>query len=104
MKQKHINISLLAGVALILLIPLFLYSNAEFEGADGNAKQVIHKIDPDFSPWFEHIWQPPGGEIETLLFSLQAATGAGILFFILGYLKGKRDAARQNKAQNPSSH
>jgi cobalt/nickel transport protein len=39
------------------------------------------------------LWQPPSGEIATLIFSLQAAIGAGAIGFSLGHLKGQRKKA-----------
>ena len=41
---------------------------------------------------FNSVWKPPGGEIETLLFSLQAAIGAGLIGFCLGYIVGKKNS------------
>ena len=38
---------------------------------------MITQAHPNYKPWFRSIWQPPGGEIESLLFALQAALGAG---------------------------
>ena len=35
------------------------------------------------------IWEPPSGEIESLLFALQAAIGAGFIGYFIGYTRGK---------------
>jgi len=40
-------------------------------------------------PWFESLWEPPRGEIESLLFVLQAAIGAGFIGYFIGYMRGK---------------
>ncbi len=37
-----------------------------------------------------HYLNQTSGEIESLLFALQAAIGAGVIGFGLGYLKGKK--------------
>lgn len=54
-------------------------------GADGEAGDMIIVINPDYEPWFESIWEPPSGEIESMLFSLQAAIGALIIGLFFGY-------------------
>lgn len=54
-------------------------------GADGEAGDQIIVINPDYEPWFESIWEPPSGEIESMLFSLQAAIGALIIGLFFGY-------------------
>ncbi len=71
---------------------LFLGGNSEFGGADGMVVELIDEADR-YTPWFDNVWAPPGGETESLLFSLQAAIGAGVLFYFIGYIKGKRAAA-----------
>ena len=77
----------------MVIIPLFIKKDAEFEGADSQAEDVITEINPDYEPWFDAIWEPPSGEIESLLFSLQVAIGAGIIGYIFGVMKEKRRVA-----------
>ena len=36
------------------------------------------------------LYEPPSGEIESLLFCLQAAAGAGVVGFVLGRLTAKK--------------
>ena len=67
--------------------------DSEFEGADGEAEGVIEKINPGYEPWFEAFWEPPSGEIESLLFSLQVAIGAGAIGYILGRFKERKKLA-----------
>ncbi|XHH09284.1 MAG: energy-coupling factor ABC transporter substrate-binding protein [Candidatus Bathyarchaeia archaeon] len=87
MNTKH-YIILLAIVGVICVAPLILVPNAEFGGADGGAEQAIS--DTGYEPWFTPIWEPPSGEIESLLFALQAAIGAVIIGYFIGYERGKR--------------
>jgi len=87
MNSKH-YIILIAIVVVISVIPLILLPNAEFGGADGGAEQAIS--DTGYEPWFTSIWEPPSGEIESLLFALQAAIGAIIIGYFIGYERGKR--------------
>jgi cobalt/nickel transport protein len=66
----------------------------EWSGADEKAEEAISEINPAYEPWFSPIWEPPSGEIESLFFSLQAAFGALIIGYVLGYNKAKRYYAR----------
>lgn len=92
MKKNHIiNISLILLSAFLVIIPLYYIRDSEFRGTDGQAETVISDNSPVYEPWLDNLWEPPGGEVETLLFSLQAAAGAAVLFFGLGYFLGKRD-------------
>jgi cobalt/nickel transport protein len=61
---------LIAAVVLLAVMPLFLHPGSEFGGADGQAEEVIAEINPEVRPCFEPIWSPPGGEKESLLFTL----------------------------------
>jgi cobalt/nickel transport protein len=80
---------LLSLVILLILLPLFLNPGAAFEGTDALAGAAVAKAQPDMKPWFETIWQLPGGEIESLLFALQAALGAGFIGYYLGFKRGQ---------------
>ncbi len=59
-----------------------------WSGADALAEGKIAEIAPDYEPWFSPIWEPPSGEIESLLFSLQSAIGAIIIGYFIGYYRG----------------
>jgi cobalt/nickel transport protein len=87
MKSRY-YIILIAAVVLLFAAPLLLFPSAEFGGADSAAEQAIS--DQGYTPWFTSIWEPPSSEIETLLFSLQAAIGALIIGYFVGYERGKR--------------
>lgn len=89
------NIVLFIFVILLAVTPLFLQKDAAFEGADGQAEEVIGEIAPTYEPWFHTIWEPPSGEIESLLFSLQAAIGAIVIGYVVGY-----DRARKKYSSN----
>ena len=93
MKTSTKNLILLGIVAIIILLPLIFTGDSEFGGADGEAEGVIAEISPDYEPWISSIWEPPSGEIESLLFALQAAIGSGIIAYIFGYMRGKRKSA-----------
>lgn len=84
------NLILIIIVILISVIPLLTLKNAEFAGADGLAETAITEIAPNYKPWFSSIYEPASGEIESLLFALQAAIGAGVMGFILGRITAKK--------------
>lgn len=83
------NIILLLIALVLIIIPLLINPGAEYGGADGEAEGVINEISPDYEPWFTSLYEPPSGEIESLLFSTQAALGAGIIGYYLGSKKRK---------------
>lgn len=91
-KKKNSNkmnfVMLLLAVSLIVT-PLILKPGAEYGGADGQAEEAITEIAPEYKPWFTNIYEPPSGEIESLLFSVQSALGAGIIGYYLGSKKRK---------------
>ena len=88
--------SLLIGLCILLvLISLMIGSSiGEFGGADGQIEVKVAEIDQEYSPWFDNIWTPPSGEIESMLFSLQAAIGAGFI----GYYIGRKQNVRNHNS------
>ncbi len=80
---------------IIAIIPLTYIKDSEFGGADGEAEDLIAEVAPDYEPWAENIMEPPGGETESLLFSLQAALGAGIIGLGFGYLIARNKFQKQ---------
>jgi cobalt/nickel transport protein len=82
---------MLAAVVLIVAAPLVLPGlGGEFKGSDDQGTDAITAARPDYKPWFKPLWEPPSAEIESLLFALQAALGAGFL----GYVIGRRSAGK----------
>lgn len=95
--KSKTNIILLIVTLLLIATPLVFNKNAEYGGADGQAQDLIGEVAPDYKPWFSSIYEPPSGEIESLLFSLQAALGAGVICYYLGYKKGCKSTREKNK-------
>lgn len=88
---KKTNLILALLVVLISALPLFFHPpGSEFGGADSQGTALIAQEHPDYKAWFSPVWEPPSGEVEGFLFTLQAAIGAGIVGYALGYLKGKK--------------
>lgn len=91
------NWLLILGVVVLAILGLvignMLVPGSEFGGADGQAEEVITAIDPNVEPWFAPLWEPPGGETESLLFALQAAVGGGIVGYVIGLKRGEKKEA-----------
>jgi len=91
MSTRNRNIILLILVAIIAIAPMVMYSGlgedqGYFGGSDDAASEAIEGI--GYEPWFSSFWEPPSGEIESLLFALQAAIGAIIIGYFIGYWRG----------------
>ena len=84
-----ITVSLILIVIGLTVVPFIIARNAKFKGSDDKAKNAIKAIDPNYKPWFSSFWTPPSSEMESFLFALEAAIGAGIIGYGLGYMKGK---------------
>jgi len=94
MKSKY-YVVLIIAVVVLFVAPLLLNPSAEYGGADSAAEDAIS--DQGYKPWFSPIWEPPSSEIETLLFSLQAAIGSVIIGYFVGYERGKRAKNKEQK-------
>ena len=90
------NFILIILVVVLAVFPLIFVADGEFGGSDDQAEQLITDIDSNYKPWFESLWEPPSSEVESLLFSLQAAIGAGIVCGYIGYLMGKKKGKKEN--------
>lgn len=86
-------------VLVALLVILFAMSFAlaprptspdeeAFGGTDAAVTTLLEQGGTE--PWFAPIFEPGSGEIESGLFGLQAALGAGVLGYALGNLRGRR--------------
>ncbi|MBS4749706.1 energy-coupling factor ABC transporter substrate-binding protein [Granulicatella sp. zg-ZJ] len=87
MKKQNILL-LLAAVCVMLGAFVFAPKDAEYGGTDDAAETAIKEVQPDYEPWFESLYEP-AGEVESLLFTLQGSIGAGIIFYVIGYNRGK---------------
>lgn len=87
----HRSLWLLLVVAALVTVPLLM--GGEFSGTDDQATKVIESSRPGYLPWAAPLWEPPSGEIESLLFALQAALGAGVIGYAIGRRQGRARAA-----------
>ncbi|MGW0531207.1 energy-coupling factor ABC transporter substrate-binding protein [Streptomyces sp. NPDC003032] len=107
-RNAKINTLLLVIVAALAVLPLALglgdHKEEPFTGADAQAESAITEIEPDYKPWFSPLYEPPSGEVESALFALQAALGAGVLAYYFGLRKGRRQGAAQARAHDDAAH
>ncbi|WP_282700454.1 MULTISPECIES: energy-coupling factor ABC transporter substrate-binding protein [unclassified Streptomyces] len=101
-RNAKINSLLLLLVAALAVLPLVLglgdHKEEPFTGADAEAETAITELDPDYEPWFSPLYEPPSGEIESALFALQAALGAGVLAYYFGLRRGRRQGEERARA------
>lgn len=105
-RNAKINGLLLLLVAALAVLPLALGlgegKEEPFTGADAQAEAAISELKPDYEPWFSPLYEPPSGEVESALFALQAALGAGVLAYYFGVRKGRRQGAAAAAAAAPA--
>lgn len=89
--SRKTSVALLIAAALITVAPLMLPGiEGEFTGTDDVASKAIEASRPGYERWITPFWEPPSKEIESAIFALQAAFGAGILGYVLGRRHGGR--------------
>ena len=80
---------LIGAAVAIIAAPLVLPGlGGEFKGSDDMGSDAIREARPGYQPWVQPLWTPPSDEVESMLFSLQAALGAGFI----GYMIGRRQS------------
>jgi cobalt transport protein len=92
--NRSFNLMLVLGVVVLAAVPLLSIHGKDFPASDDNSSKGVEELRPGYKPWFESVFKPQGGEIETFLFATQAAIGSGVTCYILGLYKGRSD--RQN--------
>ncbi|WP_304454654.1 energy-coupling factor ABC transporter substrate-binding protein [Nocardiopsis sp. YSL2] len=83
--------ALLGAVAVLAVLPLLTgaadHLEEPFAGADGEAESLVNELDPEYEPWLSPVFELPSGEVESGLFALQAAIGAGIVGYVFGVVR-----------------
>src|SRR5579883_371503 len=93
--SKLINWLLLLAVVVLAVAPVVFIKGAKFSGSDDQAKSKIQELQPGYKPWFNSLIELPSGEVESLLFSVQAATGAGVIGYVIGLYKGRTEERKK---------
>ena len=92
--KKYTNLWLVFAVVALAVIPLCIprpHTSESFSGSDDQATSAITQVDPHYHRWAVPLFAPPSGEVESFLFALQAALGSGVLFYYIGYMRGRRE-------------
>ncbi|MDH4263383.1 MAG: energy-coupling factor ABC transporter substrate-binding protein [Spirochaetia bacterium] len=83
------NFILIFILIALIVLPFWFAKDHKFIGTDDIASKAITEINTNYKPWFQSLWSPPGKEIESLLFALQAAIGAGFIGYYIGLMTGR---------------
>ena len=98
--MKRSTLEAVVGIIIILALvigALVIGGDSEWGGADGGAEDMI--AETGYEPWFESpLWAPPSGEVESLLFAVQAAIGTGVACLIFGYWLGQAKRKDEKEA------
>lgn len=97
MRRTTVTLLLVAGIIAIVGLALVIdggrtTDGERFIGTDSAATTQIEEDNPGYTPWFDSLYAPTSGEIESGLFALQAALGGIALGYCFGALKGRRRA------------
>lgn len=102
-RSTLVTISLIAAIVAIVGAALLLDSfrdvgpdEERFVGSDSAATARIEQDHPEYTPWFESVFSPTSGEVESGLFALQAALGGMVLGYTVGVLRGRRRQEASN--------
>ncbi|AZA11056.1 energy-coupling factor ABC transporter substrate-binding protein [Corynebacterium gerontici] len=73
---------------LLLSAPMLVNSGSNvdepFAGTDAAAETLVEDANPGYESWFSPLVGELPAEVESGLFALQAALGAGLLGYVLG--------------------
>jgi cobalt/nickel transport protein len=91
------NLLLMAAVVALAVAPVALGlgrgRSEPFTGSDARAQAQITADHPEYRPWFHNWFKPPSAEVESALFAIQAALGAGFIGYFFGVARTKRRLA-----------
>jgi cobalt/nickel transport protein len=94
-RRHAVNVVLLVTVVALVAVPLAVRAGhpsggGAYAGTDGAAVSAVEQVDPGYRPWFSPPFASSSTEVQSGLFALQAALGAGALGFVLGRLSVRR--------------
>ncbi|MBW4583576.1 MAG: energy-coupling factor ABC transporter substrate-binding protein [Tildeniella nuda ZEHNDER 1965/U140] len=87
---------LLAIAVISLAVTPLIFIKGEYAGSDAQAEGAINELSPGYTPWFNPFFEPPSDEIESLLFSSQAALGTGVIGYVIGLYKGRSEKRKKD--------
>lgn len=95
MRRHVVDVLLVLAIVGVVAVSLVVGSSrsggGEGEKFGGTDALVAEQLaEQGHEPWFTPLFAPDSGEVESGLFALQAAAGAGVLGYCLGVLRGRR--------------
>lgn len=95
-RRRAVDVLLLVAVVALFAVPLAAGWGTSgkapadtYGGTDNAAVSAVERTDPGYRPWFSPLFRPSSPSVESGLFALQAALGAGALGFVLGRLSAR---------------
>ncbi|MDG5777444.1 energy-coupling factor ABC transporter substrate-binding protein [Haloarculaceae archaeon H-GB2-1] len=92
MTRGRLVVAAAALAVVVVVVGPFVYPSG-FGGADVAAREQTESIAPGYEPWMASLWAPSTVLGETLLFGLQAAVGAGLVWYAVRRFDSSNDAA-----------
>ncbi len=85
------NLLLLLGVIALTAVPLLIHysrtGQPPFSATEEQAEDAIAAS--GYEPSNSGLWESFGPEIESMLFAVQAAIGAGLVGYCIGFYRGR---------------
>lgn len=102
-QKRLVTAALVVVLVALFVVPVYLSrpkdaSEEAFAGTDAQATEMIQQSHPGYEAWFEPLFEPGSSEVESGLFALQAALGAGVLGYVGGRLHGRTLTRRMGEA------
>lgn len=96
-KGLWVTIGLVGAIVVVFLISFLIGGQGapheNFAGTDTQASDLIESN--GYRPWFSSLFKPGSPEIESGLFALQAALGAGVLGYVIGWFRAKHKFSQE---------
>jgi cobalt/nickel transport protein len=102
-KAKWNSWLLVLGVVVLTLSPLIIRPDAEFGGSDNQGLEAIKEIQPEYKPWFNPLFEISSSEVQSMLFAVQAAAGAGVIGYVIGLYRGRMEGESKHSKYNENS-
>lgn len=101
-RRRWVDALLVAGVLALVALALVVgagRSTGEEEAFGGTDAAVTAQLEADgYVPWFRPLFAPGSGEVESGLFAVQAALGAGVLGYCVGAMRRRAGASMRSGA------
>jgi len=94
MKMANDKMLYIAGFAVvaIIVVGILAFIPGDFGGSDDSGGEAAedHGYEPWLTDWIDAIYGELPGEIESMLFAVQAAIGAVLIGYFIGFSRSKK--------------